>query len=360
MKAIVVREAGGVEAMNLESVDDPVAHDKDVVIEVEACGVCTHDILVRNGTLKAGVEMPCILGHEVSGTVVGVGKQVSGFKIGDRVATVQRYHICGACRFCRNSHEPLCKERKFLGDAGMVGGYAQYVAVEDDNVAHVPDGVDLTAASIAACTIGTILNAVRDVGRVQIGESVLVTGAGGGLGLHSLQIANALGAYVIAQTSSADKAALMKEMGAHEVIVHARSEDFSAQVKALTRGEGVDVVIDNVGTPLFEPMRRSLAIFGRWLMIGQLDGKFVPFNPAQLFLKGQSMLSVTSTTRAQLDDVLRLIERGKVRPVVDRSFALSDARQAHIEVEAARITGRAVIRPNLNHVADKSQSNVAH
>ncbi len=347
MKAIVVHEPGGVDVMNLETVDDPVADDKDVVIEVDACGVCTHDILVRDGTLKMGVRMPCILGHEIAGTVVAVGKSVTGFDPGDRVATTQRYHVCGTCRFCRGAHEPLCRQRRFLGDWGLVGGYAQFVAVEFDNVAHVPAGVDLTAASIAACTMGTILNAVRDVGRVRVGEAVLVTGAGGGLGLHSLQLANALGAYVIAQTSSPDKAALMKAMGAHEVIVHARGEDFSSQVKAFTGGEGVDVIIDNVGTPLFEPMRRSLAILGRWLLIGQLDGTFVPFNPAQLFLKGQSMLSVTSTTRDQLADVFELIERGKLEPVVDRSFALDAAREAHLEVEAGRITGRAVIRPNL-------------
>ena len=345
MKAVVVRKTGGVEAMNLETVADPVADEKDVVIQVEACGVCMHDVAVRNGTLKRGVQLPCILGHEVSGTVVGVGKKVKRFQVGQRVATVQRYHICGACRFCRGGRETLCEERKFLGDWGMIGGYAEYVAIEDDNLAEVPDGVPLADVAIAACAMGTILNAVREVGKLQVGESVLVTGAGGGLGLHALQIANAFGAHVIAQTSSPDKAALMKSMGAHEVVVHGRGEDFSKQVIELTRGRGVDVVIDNVGTPQFQPTRKSLAVLGRWLMIGQLTGEFVPFNPAQLFLKGQSMLAVTSTTRAQLEDVLRLIEVGKIRPVVDRTYALSEAQEAHRQVEAGKVTGRALIRP---------------
>ena len=104
-------------------------------------------------------------------------------------------------------------------------------------------------------------------------------------------------------------------------------------------------MIDNVGTPQFQPTRKSLAVLGRWLMIGQLTGEFVPFNPAQLFLKGQSMLAVTSTTRAQLEDVLRLIEVGKIRPVVDRTYALSEAQEAHRQVEAGKVTGRALIRP---------------
>ena len=175
--------------------------------------------------------MPCILGHEISGTVVDVGRDVRGFRPGDRVATVQRYHICGACRHCRMGRETLCPDRKFTGDAGMVGGYAEYVAIEDDNVALVPDGVALQDASIVACAIGTILNAMREVGKLAAGESALVTGAGGGLGMHAVQLARLAGAFVIAQTTSPEKAEQIRALGAHEVIVHARGEDFSAAVQ---------------------------------------------------------------------------------------------------------------------------------
>ena len=110
MKAIVVRQPGGVDAMRLETIADPVAGPRDVVIKVDACGVCFHDVLTRNGTLKAGVKMPCVLGHEISGTVIDVGSEAKRFKVGDRVATAQRYHICGACRFCRSGRETVCAE----------------------------------------------------------------------------------------------------------------------------------------------------------------------------------------------------------------------------------------------------------
>jgi D-arabinose 1-dehydrogenase-like Zn-dependent alcohol dehydrogenase len=346
MKAMVVRQPGGIDAMKIESIPDPVAGPREVVIRVEACGVCFHDVLTRNGTLKAGVKLPCVLGHEISGTVVDVGRDVSRFKAGDRVATAQRYYICGACRFCRSGRETLCPDRKFLGDWGLVGGYGEYVAVGDDNVAAVPEGVALADASIASCAIGTILNGLRDIGKLQMGESALVTGAGGGLGLHAVQLARLAGAYVIAQTTSPDKADLIREMGAHDVVVHARGEDFSPHVKRLTDGRGVDVLVDNVGTPLFEPMRRSLGVAGRWILIGQLTGQFVPFNPAQLFLKNQSMLSVTSTSRNQLEDVLALMKRGQVKAVVTRSLALEEAGEAHSLMEAGRITGRILLRPN--------------
>src|SRR4030095_9883195 len=138
-------------------------------------------------------------GHEISGTVVDVGRDVRAFQRGDRVATVQRYHICGSCRHCRMGRETLCPERKFTGDWGMVGGYAEYIAVEDDNVALVPEGVALQDASIVACAIGTILNAMREVGKLSAGETALVTGAGGGLGMHAVQLARRARAVWIAE-----------------------------------------------------------------------------------------------------------------------------------------------------------------
>ena len=134
----------------------------------------------------------------------------------------------------------------------MVGGYAEYVAIEDDNVALVPEGVELQDAAIVACAIGTILNAIREIGKLQPGETALVTGAGGGLGMHAIQLARLAGALVIAQTTSPEKADQIRALGAHTVIVHSRGEDFSNAVKKANGGLGVDVAIDNVGSQLFE------------------------------------------------------------------------------------------------------------
>ena len=346
MKAVVVNKAGGLDALTYTDIPDPQPQGHELVLKVHSCGVCFHDVLTRNGTLKAGVRLPCVLGHEVAGTVVELGAQVKGFKLGDRVATTQRSYICGHCRFCRSGFEPLCAQRVFLGDVGLVGGYAQYLAISSDCIAQVPDGVDLDHAAVAACAVGTVLNAVRDVGRVQMGETVLITGAGGGLGLHAIQLARLAGARVLAQTTSADKVELIRKMGAHEVVLHKRGEPFAPLVRDMTQGQGADVIIDNVGTVLFEDMRKSLAIQGRWLMIGQLTGDFVPFNPAQFFLKNQSLLSVTSTSRTQLEDVLTLMQRGQVTPVIERKLPLSEVAQAHQTVEAGRTTGRWLLSPN--------------
>lgn len=346
MKAIVVRETGPAEtALRLETLPDPAPGPGQAVLRVEACGVCFHDVVTRNGTLKAGIALPFIPGHEICGTVVALGREARDLAIGQRVATTQRAHVCGACRHCTQGREPLCAEAAFLGDAGLNGGSAEYVVLDAAMLVPVPEGVAPDAAAIAACAIGTMFHAVRAIGQAGPGETVLVTGAGGGLGMHGVQLARLAGARVLAQTTSPAKVAALRAAGADEVILHARGEDFSAQVKDLTAGEGVDVVIDNVGTPLFQPTRRSLARAGRWVMVGQLDGGFVPFNPAQLFLRGISMLSATSTTRAELRQVLGLLARGALRAVVDAALPLEAAAAAHRRVESGAALGRIVLRP---------------
>ncbi len=346
MHAVVVKETGGTDVLRIEDIMRPQPQAHEVLIEIATCGICTLDIVTRNGTYRRAVELPLIPGHEICGTVVAAGAEVTRVQVGERVATTQRFHVCGHCRLCRSGHETLCEQRRFLGQHGMRGGYAEFVAVEEDNVAIVPEGVSDEQAAIAACAIGTSLNAVRDAGKVRLGECVLVTGAGGGLGVHALQLARSAGALVIAQTTSADKAGLLSRLGAHHVLVSARDEDFSARIRALTDGRGVDVVIDNVGTPQFDATRRSLAINGRWVMVGQLDGTFVPFNPAQLFLKNQSMVSVHSTSRAQLEDTLYLIARGAVSPVISEVCGLGDLPEVHRRMEQGGVAGRTVVRMN--------------
>ena len=175
---------------------------------------------------------------------------------------------------------------------------------------------------------------------------MLVTGASGGVGLHAIQVARAAGATVLAASTSPDRAAALREAGAHHVVLHRRGEDFSAAVRALTDGEGVDVVIGNVVTPVFQPARRSLAWDGRWVLVGQLTGEFVPFNPAQLFLKGISMLSATSVTREELRRCLRLLADGTVRAMVDATLPLADAAEAHRRLEAGTPLGRFTLSPS--------------
>lgn len=345
MKAIVVRETGGVEVMRLDDVEPPEPRPNEVRIEVEACGVCFHDVVTRNGVMKRGVSLPFIPGHEVSGIIDTVGPLVQDFKRGDRVTTAQRRHVCGRCRYCRTGRETGCAEREFLGDGGLNGGYAEMVCVGEENVTLVPDGVKLDEAAVVSCAIGTGLNAIRDVAHVQPGERVLITGAGGGLGIHGVQIARLAGAHVIAVTTSEEKIEPIRQAGAHEVLLVGKGEDFSARVKKATGGAGVDVAIDNVGSAVFQPTRRSLAAYGRWVFVGQLTGEFVQLNPAQIFMQAITIQSAKSTSREQLRDALELVRRGQVKPMITGRMALEDAPRVHKLVESGQSTGRILLRP---------------
>jgi D-arabinose 1-dehydrogenase-like Zn-dependent alcohol dehydrogenase len=345
MRAVVLERTGPPTNLRVADVAAREPGPREIRIAVAACGVCFHDVVVRNGTFRRGVEMPVILGHEVAGTVEKRGSDVREFRDGDFVATTIHSHVCGHCRDCRGGHETSCAERIFLGDAGLNGGYAELVCVDADAALKVPMGISSEEAAIVACTVGTELNAVRDVGCVRLGERVLVTGAGGGLGLHGVQLSRLAGAFTIAVTTTSAKAARIREAGADEVIIVERGEDFSREVRRLTDGRGVDVVIDNVGSPVFEAVRRSVADGGRIVLVGQLTGEFLTINPAQLFLRNISILSAKGVSRSQLADALDLVARRRIKPAVDRVLPLEGAAEAHRLVEAGLSSGRLVLKP---------------
>jgi D-arabinose 1-dehydrogenase-like Zn-dependent alcohol dehydrogenase len=345
MRAIVAESTGPPEVLRVAEITAREPHSREIRIAVEACGVCFHDVVVRNGTFRRGVAMPVILGHEVAGRVEKLGSEVRGLQCGDLVATTIHSHVCGGCGHCRHGRETSCPERIFLGDAGLNGGYAELVCVDADAVEKVPSGVSAAEASIVACSIGTELNAIRDVGRVRLGERVLVTGAGGGLGLHGVQLARLAGAFTIAVTTTEAKAARIREAGADEVIVTERGGDFSTRVREVTAGRGVDVAVDNVGSAVFEAVRRSMADDGRLVLVGQLTGDFISLNPAQLFLRNIAILSAKGVSRAQLADALDLVARGRVRPLIEDVHRLEAAADAHRRVEAGLSSGRLVLAP---------------
>lgn len=345
MRAVVAERTGPPSVLRVADVAARAPGPREIRIAVAACGVCFHDVVVRNGTFRRGVGMPVILGHEVAGTIEKLGSGVREFRCGDLVATTIHSHVCGHCRDCRGGHETSCPERIFLGDAGLNGGYAEFVCVDADAALKVPAEVSAEEASIVACTIGTELNAVRDVGRVRLGERVLVTGAGGGLGLHGVQLSRLAGAFTIAVTTTLAKAARIREAGADEVIIVERGEDFSSEVRRLTDGRGVDAVIDNVGSVVFEAVRRSMADGGRIVLVGQLTGEFMKINPAQLFLRNISILSAKAVSRSQLADALELVARRRIKAAVEDVYPLEAAAETHRLVEAGLSTGRLVLRP---------------
>jgi NADPH:quinone reductase-like Zn-dependent oxidoreductase len=189
------------------------------------------------------------------------------------------------------------------------------------------------------------LGALRDIARVKLGDTVLVTGASGGVGLPAVEIAKAAGASVIAVTRSAAKRDALIEAGADHVLVAADDHDFSTEVQSLTSGEGVDIVVDTVGSRVFNPSFRSLATGGHYLVIGQLLREDIAINPARIIFKAATITGVTSARRDQLADTVRLVAAGKLHSRVARVLPLAEAARAHVLVEAGNVIGRIVLEP---------------
>lgn len=343
MRAMVTEEPGDYDVMRMKDLPLPPLGPRDVLVRNFASGVCYHDHLLRVGIMKRGVPYPLILGHEGAGVVEAVGSDVRMHKPGDRVACTQWTEACGYCRFCRTNREPLCGQRQLFGH-NRDGTYANFFKIQDDSLLPLPDEISFEHGAILSCAIGTCLAAIRDVGRTQAGDTLLVTGAGGGLGVHAIQVAKLCGAFVVAQTTSPEKVPLIREMGADEAVV-ARNGLFAEEVRRVTGGEGVDVVCDNVGAPVFQEALRSCARGARYVLVGELTGDQVAFNTARLFLKGVSLLATMSTSRTQLGDVIDLVRRRRLRPTITERFELEEAPRVHRLMVEKKLTGRVVLIP---------------
>ena len=342
MKAVVVNGHGGPEVLSVCDIEKPAPRGRQVLVRVHACGVCRRDILTRRAPPQRGRASPLVLGHEIAGEVVALGPDARGHTVGDRVCSTQREYVCGCCSMCRSDRETLCADLRFLGQEAR-GGYAEYVLVGDDNLVRLPDGIDFPTGAIVACAVGTAYNAVCDTGRVRQAERVLVTGAGG-LGMHAVQIARAAGAFVVASTRSPEKESALKQVGAHRVVV-APDGRFAGGVREATGGRGVDVAIDTVGGAVFQEVRRSMLPGGRIVLVGEVTGKTVEIDIATIYRRGLQIRSAVSTSRRQLEMVLRMVAAGEVWPMVDRTMPLEEAAAAHRLVEDNVVVGRIVLMP---------------
>ncbi|UIJ63884.1 zinc-binding dehydrogenase [Amycolatopsis acidiphila] len=339
MRAAMLRAPGPPEQFEVTEVEIPRFGRDEVLVQVRACGVSSRDVVERNGTYRRDVTFPLVIGLEISGTVVECGQDVPDLRPGDHVCS-KAFSSCGQCRLCRTGRETTCSRRR-----PVRGGYAEYVVLPWDALVRVPSGLPFEETCGLGPAGGVALNAVRDVARVTVGETVLITGATGGVGWMALQIARLSGARVIAATRDPDRRSSLLEAGADEVIV-IDGPDFSPQVRTLTDGEGVDVVVDTVGSPVFGSCFNSLAVHGRYALVGQLLGEEISINPARIFFKRASLLGVGSVSRAQLADVVDLAARGQIRPRIACTLPLDDVVRAHHLVERSALFGRVVLAPS--------------
>ncbi len=311
-------------------------------MRVAACGFCHHDRLVMSGTLRRGVRRGVALGHEIAGLVEEVGGAVDRVRPGDRVVSLLT-NACGHCDRCNEGREHRCRNGEGIGH-GRNGGFAEYVSVSQHSLVSLPDTLDLTAAALLACPAGVALQALSAV-EVSAGETVVVTGAGGGLGVHAVQLAAALGAHILAVTSSPHKAPYLAGYGANEVI-ETGELDFSEIVMALTADVGADVVIDTVGAATFRSSVRSLAQYGRLALLGEVGGEgnlrgFIP----EIVFRDARLTGVSGVSRGTLEQAIALAAEGKLTPVLQEVMPLEEAGQALEIVESRAVLGRVALAP---------------
>ena len=343
MRAVIQEGIGEPEILQVRNQPvPPDPQDDQVLIRIRAAGVCYHDLLVRDGRFRHLVEFPLIPGHEMAGDVVATGAAVTRIKVSDQVASTNR-ETCGQCDLCRSGQEGICPNQRFFGHNGP-GGYAEFALARENALAVVPRSIEPEIACVLSCAVGTELHGIRDVGRTRAGDTVLVTGAGGGLGIHGVQVAKLCGAFVVGLTTTATKAKAIRAAGADEVVVVERGERFDKKLREVAPN-GFDVICDNVGEPVFDSCFRALAIAGRYVFVGQLTDRAISFNPAWLLLRGTALLGSNSSTRRELDEVVKLVDRGLIKPVIDRAMPLEQAPLAHRRVMTAEATGRLVLKP---------------
>lgn len=341
MKAVILHEPGSPAGLRLVETDIPQLGPRDVLVKVKACGVCYHDVVVTMGLLRRGVKDRIILGHEIAGEVADVGPLVETVTRGQRVASILS-EICGACPRCREGNEHRCLEGRGIGH-GVDGGYAEFARITELSLRPIPDGIAFEEAAICTCPIGVALRALQDVAMVRSGETVLVTGASGGLGVHGLQIARMAGARVLAITGSPEKVERLRTLGADEVIL-SPAADFHWDVLALTEDRGVDVVLETVGSLTFEASFKSLGQYGRLVFVGEVAGKNIAVNPALMLFKDARLFGSAGAGRKHLDAALDLVRQKRIKPIVT-PFPLREAARVHQMLLERKLIGRAVLIP---------------
>jgi acryloyl-coenzyme A reductase len=352
MQAVVLHQFGSATQLQLQSVADPSPGPGELLLRVRACGVCYHDVLNRRGSLPR-TSVPAILGHEVAGEVVEVGPGVRGWAVGDRAATLQRMS-CGACPACESGRTSLCKrDARFFGEE-LQGGYASLMVAPVGGIGRVPDGMPWAVAATVCCTAGTAVHVIRTRGRVRRGETVLITGASGGVGLQAVQLARLDGARVIAVTSNPAKLDALYNAGAHEVVV-APDLAFAAGVRRLTGGEGVQVAIEIVGSATFSQTLKAMAAGGRVVVVGNLEGGTIDLNPGLVIVKELEILGAYATTQRELETALALTAAGKLSPFVTEVLPLGDAAKAHVRLENRSVAGRLVLCPDATRTTDPAR-----
>ncbi len=326
MKAVICTAWGEPEQLQVQEIDNPLAGAGELIVQVKAAAANFPDLLVVRNQYQAQPVLPYTPGRELAGVVIGRGAGVEGFAIGTRVFASQE-----------------------------TGAFAEQARVHTSRAIVLPDNIDFDAAAALTVTYGTSYHALLDRAQLRAGETVLVLGAAGGVGLAAVDIAKAVGARVIAAVSSREKAEVCRAYGADATVIYTE-EDLRAAVKSFTDGRGVDVVYDPVGGKFSEPAFRSIAWRGRYLVVGFADGEVASLRLNLPLLKGASLVGVfwgeysrrePAAFQADMQVMMGWLQSGRLRPHIAQRYSLAEAGQALRALANRTAIGKLVVCPDL-------------
>jgi NADPH:quinone reductase-like Zn-dependent oxidoreductase len=342
MKAVVIREHGNENVLELAELPDPKIADNEALVRVKACALNHLDLWIRGGLPGINFPMPLILGSDISGVVERVGKLVRNTKEGDEVLLSPGLS-CMHCEECLSGRDNLCAQYSIIGYRSN-GGYAEYVKVPSVNVLPKPANINFEEAASIPLVYITAWHMLIDRVALRAGETILVHAAGSGVGSAAIQIADLLGARVIATAGSADKLEKAKELGADEVINYTET-DFLEEVRRLTGKRGVDVVFEHTGEATWTKSIRSLVRGGRLVTCGATSGPKGDLDIRLLFSKQISLIGSYMGAKHELVEVMKFVKEGKLKAVVDRVLPLEQAADAHRALKNRAQFGKVVLTP---------------
>jgi NADPH:quinone reductase-like Zn-dependent oxidoreductase len=338
MKAVRIHQFGGPEVLRYEDVPDAKPRKDQALIRVKACAMNHLDLWVRKGL--PGVNLPHVPGSDVAGEVVEVGEYVTNLKPGQRVLLAPM-HFCNHCAKCVAGLQNQCPEFTVLGNR-VDGGNCEWIAVPAVNVIPIPDNLDFNQAASVPLVFLTAWHMLVGLARIRQGHTVLILGASSGVGIAAIQIAKMFHARVITTAGDEIKLERARELGADHGINHYQQQ-ISEEVKKLTNKEGVDIVVEHVGAATWDQSMKCLKPAGTLVTCGATTGPNAGFDLRFLYSRQLSLLGSYMGTMGELYEALGHVFAGRLKPVVDRTFALKDIRDAHEYMEKSQMFGKVVL-----------------
>jgi NADPH:quinone reductase-like Zn-dependent oxidoreductase len=342
VKAIRFHQHGGLDALKYEDAPEPKIQANEVLVKVKACALNHLDVWLRGGVPGWKIEMPHIVGSDVSGEAAEVGSLTTRVKPGDRVLICPGIS-CAQCEMCFRGLDSACRQFTVLG-VFKDGGYTEYVKVPEVNVLSIPGDLSFDEAAAVPLVFLTAWHMLFTRAELKPGEDVLVIGAGSGVGSAAIQIAKLVNARVIATAGADWKLEKARELGADEVINHTR-KSIAEEVKRLTGKRGVDVVVDHVGAAVWDACFESLATYGRLVTCGMTTGAELKLNGQGLFARQRTVLGSYMGGKAELVEALKFLSQRKLKAVIDSTFPLQEAAAAQKKMEGREFFGKILLHP---------------